>query len=135
MGAFPIIGEVKLTTKNKQGKWTPDKDPFYALIQALASAAYVLPRNQFARLGLHDPTGLLDREHPRVALYLVIGKAPEAAGFWFDLRDYAERLSQAIIAGVADHVDVIAGLDRDWFDHRPSASRLQITKRFAHHAS
>lgn len=58
-GRVPIIGEVKLTTKSKQGKWTPDKDPFYALIQALASAAYVLPRNQFARLGLHDPTGLL----------------------------------------------------------------------------
>jgi hypothetical protein len=132
----PVIAEVKVTSLNKQtGGWQLDKDPFYALIQALASAAYVLPAKQFSRLAHHDPRRLLDLGQQRVALYLMIGREPEMARQWFDLRECAERLSNAILPNLSPHVETIAGLDLEWFDHRPASTRLRVTKRFSHSAN
>jgi hypothetical protein len=127
---LPVIGEVKLTSRaGKRPK--PDEDPFYALIQALASAAYLLPRNQFKRLDRHDNEDRLDLSRRRLGIYLLIGDPPEA-GSWFELRELAETLSTQILPELGDHLAVIAGLELAWFgDERPRRTRLRITKRFA----
>jgi hypothetical protein len=128
----PIVGEVKLTVKNR-----PDKDPFYALIQALASAAYLLPENQLARLKneRHDRDCRLELGDGRLGLYLLIGDEPEAADYWFELRECAERLSALILPDISKHIRTIAGLELSWFKRRPARTRLRITKRFACHAA
>ena len=131
---MPIVGDVKLTALGGQ-RPAPDEDPFYALIQSLASAAYLLPGNQFARLAQHDRAGVLDLSKRRIGVYLLIGEPPEA-GSWFELRELAERLSALVVPAIAEWVPVIAGLELAWFgDQRPAKSRLRITKRFTHEAS
>ncbi len=90
---MPIVGEVKLTALGGK-RPAPDEDPFYALIQSLASAS-TLPEKQFARLGQHDKAGRFDLSERRLGIYLLIGDAPEA-GSWFELRELAERLSAAL---------------------------------------
>jgi hypothetical protein len=128
----PIVGEVKLTVGNR-----PDKDPFYALIQALASAAYLLPENQLVRLKneRHDPDGRLDLDDGRLALYVLVGDEPEAAGYWFELRECAARLSALVLPDISTYIRTIAGLDLTWFKQRPTGTRLRIIKRFAFHAA
>ncbi|MGH2965812.1 MAG: hypothetical protein ACRDMH_10590 [Solirubrobacterales bacterium] len=137
----PIVGELKVTAKRKprpgdppgyeQRRAGPDKDPFYGLIQGLASAAYLLPRNQLSRLRRHDPGKRLELRRRRVDVYILVGEEPEASRPWFELRDRAQRLSEAILPGIAGHVRTIACLDLRWYPWRPLRSRLRITKRFA----
>lgn len=128
---MPIVGEVKLTALGRK-RPVPDEDPFYALIQSLASASYLLPEKQFARLAQHDKARRFDSNEPRLGIYLLIGDPPEA-GSWFELRELAERLSAALVPRLGDRLPLIAGLELAWFgEHRPVKSRLRITKRFAH---
>jgi hypothetical protein len=125
----PIIGEVKLTSHG-----SPDKDPFFALVQALASAAYLLPPAQLKRIGnlRHDPDARIDPESTQVDLYLLMGEAPELSPLWFELRDCAERLAAVLVPQISDRIHTIAGLELAWYEDRPERSRLRISKRFAH---
>jgi hypothetical protein len=130
---LPILGEVKLTNHG-----SPDKDPFFALVQALASATYLLPPTQLSRLrrSMHDPEGRLNPNAKQLNLYLLIGEPPERSPIWFELRDYAERLAALIAPRISDRIHTIAGLELAWFpDRRPEATRLRITKRFSHTGS
>jgi hypothetical protein len=123
----PIVGEVKLTSRNG-----PDKDGFFALIQALASAAYLLPGSQFERLRAHDEDGRLDARDSRLDVYLLSGEPPESSDYWFDLRDCAEQLAAAIAPSLREHIGRIAGLELAWLEKdRPGTTRMRITKRFA----
>ena len=47
---IPVVGEAKVSTDTGD-----DKDPFFALVQALALAAQVVTPKQLARLALHYP--------------------------------------------------------------------------------
>jgi hypothetical protein len=125
----PIVGEVKLTRHG-----SPDKDPFFALIQALASAAYILPTEQLARIRHHDGDRRIDADSRRIDIYILVGESPERSPVWFDLRDHAEQLASAITPQIHQQIATIAGLELAWFGDRPASSRLRITKRFAHHA-
>lgn len=129
---LPILGEVKLTNHG-----APDKDPFFALIQALASATYLLPPTQLSRLrrSMHDPEGRLTPKAKQLNLYLLIGEPPERSPIWFELRDYAERLAALIAPRISDRIHTIAGLELAWFKGRPEATQLRITKRFSHMGS
>lgn len=126
----PIIGEVKLTSK----RGSPDKDSFFALIQALTAAAYLLPPSQLARLerGAHDPKGRLDPKEKRLDIYLLTGEAPPYSPGWFELRDCAERLAAALAPQISERIHTIASLELSWFESRPAPTRLRITKRFSH---
>lgn len=126
----PIIGEVKLTSK----RGSPDKDSFFALIQALAAAAYLLPPNQLTRLrrGMHDPEGRLDPDDKLLDLYLLTGDAPPHSPNWFELRDCAEQLAAALAPQLNDRIHTIAGVELAWFEDRPTPTRLRISKRFSH---
>jgi hypothetical protein len=123
----PIVGEVKLTSEGR-----PDKDGFFALIQALAAAAYLLPRSQFDRLRAHDEDDRLGSHDPQVDVYLLSGEPPESSDYWFDLRDCAEQLGPAIAPFLGEHIGRIAGLELAWLEKdRPGRTRMRITKRFA----
>lgn len=126
----PIIGEVKLTSQ----RGSPDKDSFFALIQALAAAAYLLPSSQLTRLrrDMHDSAGKLDRDEKQLDLYLLTGDAPPHSPIWFELRDCAERLAAAIAPRLSDRIQTIAGVELAWFKDRPAPTRLRIAKRFSH---
>jgi hypothetical protein len=126
----PIIGEVKLTSKGG----SPDKDTFFALVQALAAAAYLLPANQMARLrrAMHDPEKRLKPGHKRLDLYLLTGEAPPHSPIWFELRDCAEQLAAALAPRLSHRLNTIASLELAWFKDRPAPTRLRITKRFGH---
>ena len=124
----PILAEVKLTSKG-----SPDKDPFYALIQALASAAYLLPANQINRLAhdTHDKDDRLADNASQLDLYLIIGRAPERSAHWFDLRDRAEELATKIADGIKQYVPTIAGLELDWDGRARAKDKLIIKKWFS----
>lgn len=124
----PILGEVKLTSSG-----APDKDPFYALIQALASAAYLLPANQIKRLAhdTHDEAGRLAANATQLDLYLMIGLAPERSARWFDLRDRAEKLAKWIAPRISSHVPKIAGLELDWDGRAAAMDKLVVKKWFS----
>lgn len=126
----PIIGEVKLTSQTG----SPDKDSFFALIQALAAAAYLLPSSQSTRLrrDVHDPDERLDRVEQPLDLYLLTGDAPPHSPIWFELRDCAEHLAAALAPRLSDRIHTIAGVDLAWFEGRPAPTRLRIAKRFSH---
>jgi hypothetical protein len=126
----PIVGEVKLTSR----RGSPDKDSFFALIQALTAAAYLLPANQQARLRrkAHDPEGRLDTNGDRLDLYLLTGDAPPHSPAWFELRDCAERLAAALAPQISSQIHTIASLELSWFVSRPAPTRLRITKRFSY---
>lgn len=119
----PILGEVKLTSSN-----SPDKDPYYALIQALASAAYLLPRNQISRLALdsHDPEGRITDLGGGVELYLLIGHPPERSRYWHDLQEVTGDLARVLAPRIEASVSRIAGLQLDWNSRAASAERLEI---------
>jgi hypothetical protein len=123
----PIVGEVKVTGRG------PDKDPFFALVQALTSAAYLLPATQMDRLrrDTHDFEGRIAEGQRKLDIYLLIAGEPPRSPIWFDLRDCAERVAAAIAPQIQDQIETIAALDLGWFETRPKSSRLRITKRFA----
>lgn len=125
----PIVGEVKLTSNG-----SPDKDSFFALIQALTAAAYLLPPSQLARLrrNAHDPERRLNPDAKRLDLYLLTGELPPHSPIWFELRDCAERLAAALTPRISDRIHTIAGVELAWFKLREKPTRLRITKRFSH---
>lgn len=116
----PIIGEVKIAA---------DKDPFFALVQGLACAAYLLPPNQLARIGHHDKGKRSDPTPGRVDIYVVLARtdARERSRPWTALRNHAERLSGKLISLLPSNLRTIAGLDL-----AETEGKLVVTKRFAY---
>lgn len=117
---LPIVAEVKVAM---------DKDPFFALIQALTLAAQLVTPQQLDRLRSGRNYGtkrLADRG--QVDVYLLLATAPAAATYWFELREAARRLSSRLIeeVPVARSVRRIAALDLDLVNNR-----LRISKRFS----
>jgi hypothetical protein len=125
---LPIVAEVKLT---RLGGGT-DKDPFFALIQALAGAAYLIPRDQLSRLHhqLHDPDGRLDPEATQLDVYLLIGRPHDRSIPWNDLRARTEELAERIAPGIADLIPRIAGLELHWDEQAKPGEALSIKRWF-----
>jgi hypothetical protein len=109
---LPILAEVKLT----RASGGTDKDPFYALIQALACAAYVAPSDQLSRLQhqLHGSEGRLDPAATRLEVFLLIGSPHDRSKLWNELRGYAQSLAEEVGPRVAENVSRIAGLELYW---------------------
>jgi hypothetical protein len=125
---LPIVAEVKLT----RASGGTDKDPFFALIQALAGAAYLLPRDQLSRLRheLHGSDGRLDPQATQLDVYLLIGRPHDRSAPWNELRARAEELAEKIAPGLADLVARIAGLELYWDDQAKDEDRLSIRRWF-----
>lgn len=130
---LPIVGELKVTTPERE---SPDKNPLFALIQALACASYLLPPRQMARLRRHDRGRRLKIDDGRLDIYVLTVREPPASKPWFELRDAAERLSAATIEGLAGWIRTIAFVELAWLD-KPSGGKRppRATKRFAVTAS
>ncbi len=126
----PIVGEVKVT-QEETGK--PDENPYYALIQAMACASYLLPRWQLARLHRHDSRKRLITDSGKLDLYIVTVREPPASKAWFKLRDEAERLSAGVVPLISNWVRTIAFVDLAWLDKpgREEKRPPRVTKRFA----
>jgi hypothetical protein len=132
-GGLPIIAELKVTSPERE---SPDKNPFFALIQALACASYLLPPAQMARLRQHDRGHRLEVDDGRLDVYVITIREPPASKPWFELRDAAERLSVAAIDDLGQWIRTIAFIELAWLD-RPSGGKRppRATKRFAVTAS
>jgi hypothetical protein len=126
---LPIVAELKVTTPERE---SPDKNPFFALIQALACASYLLPPPQMARLRRHDRGRRLKIDDGRLDVYVVTVREPPASKSWFELRDAAERLSAATIEDLGRWIRTIAFVELAWLD-KPSGGKRppRVTKRFA----
>jgi hypothetical protein len=97
----PILAEVKIKR---------DKDPFFALIQVLAAAAYLAPSAQLDRTRQHDRFDRLDTSDGRVDAYLLIAPPPTSEP-WFALRDRAAEIAEAAAPAIGTWVRTIAALD------------------------
>lgn len=117
-GRLPIVAEVKVAM---------DKDPFFALVQALTLSAQLATPSQFERLRRCYGQRLATAS--QLDIYLLLANTPAAATHWFDLREAADRLSRRLIETpeITRSVRRIAALDLDLLD-----GRLRITKRFGH---
>jgi len=126
---MPIVAELKVTTPERE---SPDKNPFFALIQALACASYLLPTQQMARLRGHDQEDRLQVDDHRLDLYVVTIREPPASKPWFELRDAAERLSAATIDDLRPWIRTIAFIELAWLP-KPSGGKRppRATKRFS----
>lgn len=115
----PIIGEVKVAQ---------DKDPFFALIQALTHAAYLSTPAQFKRLARVYSNKKI-KVGKNLDVYLLLAQAPAAATYWFELREAARRLAARLIAqeSLTDGVRRIAAVDLDRID-----DRMRVSKRFSY---
>ena len=52
--------------------------------------------------------------------------------YWFDLRDAAERFSEAVLPEVNDSIRRIAFVEFSWHERRSGEMRIpKVTKRFA----
>lgn len=125
-GRVPIIGEVKRKT---------DKDPFAALIQALACAAHLTTPGQYARLLHHDDRDLLiplDGQVPPLDLYLILVGYPRDATHISDLFDATRTLSQRLLARTEINTTIrrIACLEIEL-----AGQRLNTTSLFAYERS
>ncbi len=107
----PIVGELKL-----EG----DKDPFYALIQALACVAHLATTHQYKRMRYHLAGGKILREMPtpphplRFDVWVLFhGPRPARSKLMNDLHRDTGRLASKLLAQGAIHGSVrrIAGLD------------------------
>jgi hypothetical protein len=121
--ATPIVAEVKI------GR---DKDPFFALVQALANAAYLLPRPQMARIRHHADGVAINEKARRLDIYLVFANEPDWSRFWFELRDRTERLSERLLPEISRHIRRIAAVE---LQLPGDDKRLRITKRFSRDAA
>lgn len=144
----PIVCEVKLTTdRDDDGKLrlSADKDPFFALIQVLASTAHLATEPQIKRLSDNYD---VDVDDGRLDVYVMIrGQPAEKAKYWFKIlaktRELAEKLlgepeiNQAI--GQIEFLDVEAKRDQGnrtdtdlnpWFHHPPAKSN-EFTLNFS----
>ena len=119
----PTLGEVKLTSSG-----SPDKDPYYAMIQALASAAYLLPHNQASRLALdpHDPEDRIRDLRGGIELYLLIGRPPKHSRYWYRLRETTEQLALVLAPQIQASIPGIVGLQLDWRSRAASDQKLEI---------
>ncbi len=107
----PIVGEVKLPG---------DRDPYYALVQALACASNLATLNQYERMRRHLPRGRFPQLEgpPRFDIFvLVIEEAgqeglPLKGRYAEDLKQTAEALAPRLLTqpGIARHVRRIATL-------------------------
>jgi hypothetical protein len=114
----PIIGEVKVAQ---------DKDPFFALIQALTHAAYLSTPSQLKRLARVYSKKKI-KVGKKLDVYLLLAQAPAAATYWFELREAARRLAARLIdqKAMTDGVRRIAAVDLDLID-----GRMRVSKRFS----
>lgn len=134
----PIVGELKVTGV----RGNPDKDPFSALIQALAAATYLLPAPQLARLHQHDRrhsrAQLVDTGDGKLDVYVITVREPPASTVWFELRDAAERLASKVAPELKNWLGTVAFLELGWLPYPEHANREagamrppRVTKRFA----
>jgi hypothetical protein len=116
---LPIVGEVKVAM---------DMDPFFALVQGLTLAAHLVSPSQRERMKRVYPRQGL-RDSGKLDVYLLLAEAPAAGTYWFDLREAAAHMSEALMGqrDVAQSVRRIAAVDLDLL-----GDRLRISKRFAH---
>jgi hypothetical protein len=118
---IPVVAEVKRTSQSS-GRLVPgtDKDPFSALVQALACAAQLATPAQYARLSRwgragHDerpsPADLSRARPPTFDIYVVLHNRPSGTHLG-ELGVATEQLAAALLAepGVARHVRRIAGI-------------------------
>ena len=112
----PVVAEVKI------GR---DKEPYTALVQALASAAQLVPRRQRARLqALDGRFASFDRD-PRIDVFVLLAEFPERNRHrWYQLA-YARGLA----AGLEAHPDVQRHFGRITFLqlHRSSTDEVSAT--------
>jgi hypothetical protein len=115
----PIIGEVKVAQ---------DKDPFFALVQALTHAAYLSTPSQFKRLARVYSERKI-KAGKKLDVYLLLAQAPAAATYWFELREAARRLAARLVEqeSMTGGVRRIAAVDLDLIDER-----MRISKRFSY---
>jgi hypothetical protein len=115
----PIIGEVKVAQ---------DKDPFFALIQALTHAAYLSTPSQLKRLARVYSKKKI-KVGKKLDVYLLLAQAPAAATYWFELREAARHLAARLVEqeSMTDGVRRIAAVDLDLID-----GRMRISKRFSY---
>jgi hypothetical protein len=107
----PIVGEVKLPG---------DRDPYYALIQALACASNLATPKQYERMRNHLYLGRFPARPtpPRFDVFVLAVEAPGTEGqppkgrYQAELREAAEGLAPALLAqpDLARHVRRIATL-------------------------
>lgn len=114
-----IIGEVKVAQ---------DKDPFFALMQALTHTAYLSTPSQLKRLSRVYSEKRIN-VGKKLDVYLLLAQAPAAATYWFELREAARRLAARLIEqeSLTDAVRRIAAVDLDLID-----GRMRISKRFSY---
>jgi hypothetical protein len=116
-----IVGEVKIGT---------DKDPFAALVQALACGAQLVSTSQYARLRKHAKRERDDIElrqftgPPSLDLYLVLHAFPEAT-YLPELLTETERISAQLLASprVRLHIRRIACLLTEEVEDKITAQR------------
>lgn len=82
---LPIAGELK---------FGDDRDPFYALIQALAHAAMLVTPNQLARLR-HNYPGVFAEEGDQVGVYVILVGAASGS-HWSQFQKHAKDLSEGL---------------------------------------
>lgn len=116
----PIIGEVKVAQ---------DKDPFFALIQALTHAAHLSTPSQLKRLARVYSKKKTIKVGKKLDVYLLLAEAPAAATYWFELREAARRLAARLVEQepITDGVRRIAAVDLDLID-----DRMRVSKRFSY---
>lgn len=96
----PVVGEVKIRT---------DKDPVAALVQALAGAAELAPRNQRVRLERHYGV----RADGAMELCLILAEFPATATYMNDLSGAAQELAAVLLTRpiIRQHVRRISCVD------------------------
>lgn len=97
----PIVAEVKIT---KPGTNQTDKNPFAALIQALAAAAHLATPAQYERLRRHFPEVEMAAPSsgvPRLDVYLIAVAHDDRITYMADLFEATRQISQALVADKA----------------------------------
>ena len=105
----PIVGELKLPG---------DRDPYYALVQALACASNLATPNQYARMRAHLPAGRFPAHGspPRLDVFVLVVEEtgreglPPKGRYANDLKLTAETLAPRLLAqpAIARHIRRIA---------------------------
>lgn len=106
----PIVGELKLPG---------DKDPFFALIQALACAAHLATNHQYERMRQRLPGGKIFHEiptpphYPRFDVWVLSYKASSQGAYMGKLQKATKCLAPRLLAqdAIRGSVRRIAGLD------------------------
>lgn len=117
----PIAGEVKIRT---------DKDPFFALVQVLASGAFLATTPQRARLVQHCPDRFSEEARGGLDLYIVLVEFPETGTTYLPrFLQAAQELSWRLLAmpEVSRVVRRIACLDASL-----EMGNLKLSRRFAY---